>query len=297
MLLASLSVVLTAISVKHVLPAIRPALVLSAASRTRQPLANAPGDAVPGSGAAIAPAAMLFASEPAMAAAPVVDAAPRTPGFGAAIVPAAMLALFASEPAMAAAPMIASAVPSALAAYGHYLALLLSTGSLVTERLLIKDGMSEAEFDTVAIADIVYGGAGALLVYTGYLRVTEYGKGWEFYQHEPIFWVKLTLLAIMGAASFFPTTKIIQLSVSKRDPATPYAPMSPRLVKRMTTLINAELLALASIPLSASLMARGVLYSDSFPWQAGAAPVALALGGLGFKYIKEALDWKEDPVV
>ena len=32
------------------------------------------------------------------------------------------------------------------------------------------------------------------------------------------------------------------------------------------------------------------------PWQAGAAPVVLVLGGLGFKYVKEALDWTEDPV-
>ena len=50
----------------------------------------------------------------------------------------------------------------------------------------------------MAIADAVYGLAGALVVYTGYLRVTAYGKGWEFYQHEPIFWFKMALLAVMG---------------------------------------------------------------------------------------------------
>ena len=37
-------------------------------------------------------------------------------------------------------------------------------------------------------------------------------------------------------------------------------------------------------------------YAESPPWQAGAAPVVLVLGGLGFKYVKEALDWTEDPV-
>ena len=36
---------------------------------------------------------------------------------------------------------------------------------------------------------------------TGYLRATQFGKGWEFYAHEPIFWLKLTLLAVAGAAS------------------------------------------------------------------------------------------------
>ena len=70
--------------------------------------------------------------------------------------------------------------------------------------------------------------------------------------------------------------------------------MSAKLAGRLTSVINAELLAIASIPLAAALMARGVGYADWLPWQAGAAPVALALGGLGFKYVKEALDWQED---
>ena len=147
----------------------------------------------------------------------------------------------------------------------------------------------------MAIADAVYGVAGLLIVFTGYLRVTAYAKGWEFYQHEPIFWLKMLLVAVMGAASFFPTTKIIQRSVAKRNNGGELvAPMSAKLAGRLTSVINAELLAIASIPLAAALMARGVGYADWLPWQAGAAPVALALGGLGFKYVKEALDWQED---
>jgi len=41
-------------------------------------------------------------------------------------------------------------------------------------------------------------------------------------------------------------------------------------------------------------MSRGVGYMDSLPWQAGAAPVGLAVVGLGYKYVKEALTWTED---
>jgi hypothetical protein len=40
-------------------------------------------------------------------------------------------------------------------------------------------------------------------------------------------------------------------------------------------------------------MARGVGYTDWLPWYVGAAPSFLAVGGLGYKYIKEALDWIE----
>jgi uncharacterized membrane protein len=224
------------------------------------------------------------------------DSGVRKEAYGAAaLTAAASLALLTSDPAMAAASA-AGAVPSALAAYGHYLSLLGVAGALVTERLLIKNDMSEADFDTVTTADSVSGIASLVLTVTGYLRVTEYGKGWEFYQHEPIFWLKLVFLAVLAASSFFPTIKIIQLSATKRDPAVPYTPMSPKLVKRMTAIVNAELTALVAIPLTATLMARGVGYADWFPWQAGAALVALTLGGLGYRYVKEALDWTEDAI-
>ena len=108
----------------------------------------------------------------------------------------------------------AAPIPSALAAYGHYLSFMVCTACLTAERLTIKPAMNMAEEKVMAVADSAYGLASLLLVYTGYLRVTQYGKGWAFYQHEPIFWVKLTLLAVAGAASFFPTTIIIQRSVS-----------------------------------------------------------------------------------
>lgn len=191
--------------------------------------------------------------------------------------------------------MDSSAIPSAVVAYGHYLGLVLTCLCLATERLTIKESMTPQEEDRIAIADAVYGLAGLLVVSTGYLRVTQYGKGWEFYSHEPIFWLKLTLVAVMGAASFFPTTKIIQRSVAKRNNGGDLvAPMSAKLAARMTSIINAELLAVATIPLTASLMARGVGYADWLPWQAGAAPAVLSLGALGFKYVKEAIEWQED---
>lgn len=37
----------------------------------------------------------------------------------------------------------------------------------------------------------------------------EYGKGWEFYSYELIFWVKMWLFIVMGSLSLFSTIKII----------------------------------------------------------------------------------------
>jgi len=187
-----------------------------------------------------------------------------------------------------------AALPSALAAYGHYLGLILTTLCLATERLTIKPGMSEEDEELLVKADAAYGLVGLLVAYTGYLRVAFYGKGWEFYQHEPIFWLKMTLAAVVAASSFFPTITVIKRAVAKREEGATVAPMSEKLAARMTSVVNAEILALLTIPLAATTMARGIGYAPWLPWQAGAAPAALALGGLGYKYVKEALDWEED---
>ena len=155
--------------------------------------------------------------------------------------------------------------------------------------------MNKEEEDRMRVFDAVYGLAALLILITGYLRVTEYGKGWEFYQHEPIFWLKLTLAAVSGAASFFVTATIIKRSAAQAEVKDQvFIPMSEKLANRMTSVINAQILAIGAIPLTATLMSRGVLYADWLPWQAGAVPPVLALVGLGFRYVKEAVEWTDD---
>lgn len=195
---------------------------------------------------------------------------------------------------------LSSNILGAFVAYGHYLGLILAAASLTAERFLVKPGMTTEEEEKLAMADIVYGIAGILITVSGYFRITAYGKGWDFYSHEPIFWVKMILFAVMGSSSFFPTIKIIQRSVDiralKEGKKGEIAPMSVKLASRITKVVNAELLALASIPLAATLMARGVGYAEWLPWQAGAGSFAVAFLGLGYKYIKEALEWTEDEI-
>ena len=213
-----------------------------------------------------------------------VDAAPRHRA--PVIVALAAASIVTAGPALA-----ADALPSAIAAYSHYLALMGIVGSLTTERLLLKEDMSEESFDLLATADIVYGLSGLLILVSGYFRATAYAKGWEFYAHEPLFWVKMSLLAVVGSASYFPTIKIVQRAVAKQKGDVP--PLSPALVKRMTSIVNAELLGVLSIPFVATLMARGVFYVDGFPWFVGALPVVGCAGFFGYRYATEALDWAD----
>lgn len=213
--------------------------------------------------------------------------------------PAAQSAALVSGIALLAVPTAASAavvgasnaLPSAIGAYAHFASLLVIVAATVVERCLIKPGMSEEAEDMVAIADIMLGVFGFILFFSGYQRAVNLEKGWEFYSHESTFWLKMTLTAIYGATTFFNTTKIIQRSVAKRNGE--FTPMSEALATRMVQLANVGLLALAAIPLSATLMARGVGYNQDFPWPVGAAFTAVALFGLGYKYIKEALEFDE----
>ena len=109
---------------------------------------------------------------------------PRTCGHGAANEPrcvedapprhrAPVIAALAAASAVAAGPALAAdALPSAIAAYAHYLALMGIVGSLTTERLLLKEDMSEESFDLLVTADIVYGLSGLLILVSGYFRAT-----------------------------------------------------------------------------------------------------------------------------
>merc|ERR1719163_1920609 len=177
----------------------------------------------------------------------------------------------------AAAHASVSPVASAFAAYGHYLGLVLIAATLTTEKFLIKPELTEEEAKTLVVADSVYGIAGVLVLYTGYLRVTQYGKGWEYYAHEPIFWVKMGLFAVMGSSSLFCTTKIVQMAVKQTNGEAGATTLGEKLSARMQKIVNGELLALGSIPLAA-------------------APVALVSLALSVKYVKEAITWEDEPV-
>ena len=53
------------------------------------------------------------------------------------------------------------------------------------------------------------------------------------------------------------------------------------LASRMQLVLDAELTALVSIPLSATIMSPGIGYDDSISWPAEAAGAALLFVGLG----------------
>jgi putative membrane protein len=184
-------------------------------------------------------------------------------------------------------------IASAFVAYGHYLSLFVMVAALMFEKLTIEPGMSKEKETSLVAADATYGIAAVAVLVTGYYRLVEYGKGWYFYSHEPIFWIKMVFFVILGSASLFPTITSIKRFVAAKGDG--WEPMSEKLANRMGAVINAELLMMASIPLSATLMSRGVGYTEAIPIEIiGPAFTGVTAAGLSFKYIKEALTWSED---
>jgi hypothetical protein len=70
-------------------------------------------------------------------------------------------------------------------------------------------------------------------------------------------------------------------------------PITPKLIARLQQIINGEIIAFLAIPLSATLMSRGVAF-NMMSWQTGEAATGLTFFVFAFKYIKEAIDWQED---
>mmetsp|Transcript_25739 Transcript_25739/g.60354 ORF Transcript_25739/g.60354 Transcript_25739/m.60354 type:complete len:332 (-) Transcript_25739:339-1334(-) len=217
-------------------------------------------------------------------------------GASAAVVPAEIPSTVAS--ASSTILTAGGSISSALFAYGHYFSVIGIVAILMTERLTLENGpdLSDGEETRLAVADILYGVTGVLLLYTGYCRANDpaLGKGINFYLHEPVFWLKMAMVGVLGACSLFNTTKIIQRSVARFTAGDdePVEPMSQALCDRMKSVCNAQLTGIVFIPMAATFMARGIGYNESIPWQAEAAGVALVFGGLAFKYVREALTFE-----
>ena len=141
-------------------------------------------------------------------------------------------------------------------AYVHYLSFMLCFGALVLERRLIRPNPDRGEATAMVITDIVYGVAALTLLLSGILRVIHFGQGSEFYTQNPLFWWKVGLYLSVGGLSLYPTVTYILWAIPLRNGELPK--VSETLAKRLGWIINIELMGFASIPLMATLMARGV---------------------------------------
>ena len=134
--------------------------------------------------------------------------------------------------------------------FGHYLGLAAFAAALAVELVLFSRRVGGRTARLLAMADLVYGLAAALIIATGLLKVFAGDKPAVYYGHNMFFHIKLTLFVLIFLASIYPTTHFIRNRRAADSDVVEY----PALVG---TLLQVELAATALVPLLAVMMARG----------------------------------------
>ena len=140
---------------------------------------------------------------------------------------------------------------SAIFAFLHFLSAFGLVSTVILERVLFKPSLSATEVKRLAKIDGLYGLSAITVLIVGFLRVFYFEKGSEFYFSNPMFHIKLTAFIIIGLLSIYPTVKLLKWRKSKED-----ITIDPDVFKRITRVLNIELILLVVLMLSASLMAR-----------------------------------------
>tara|TARA_X000000368_G_C22530501_1_gene493265 strand:- start:136 stop:546 length:411 start_codon:yes stop_codon:yes gene_type:complete len=129
-------------------------------------------------------------------------------------------------------------------------------GALIFERISLKTEPNKKEAISMVAADIVYGIAGITLLVSGIYRVIKFGQGSDFYTHNPIFWTKIIIFALVGSLSLYPTITYVLWAIPLSKGRLPE--VTENLVARLKLIINVELVGFSLIPFFATLMSRGV---------------------------------------
>lgn len=138
--------------------------------------------------------------------------------------------------------------------YLHFISIFAIVGSLVSEHLLLKKELTRKEIKRIALIDGVYGMAALTLLAVGLtLWLGGFGKPSEFYTHNFVFHIKITLFATIGILSIYPTVFFIKNRKGREEELV-------TVPKSIFMLLRLELLLLFTIPLLAGLMAKGIGY-------------------------------------
>lgn len=132
----------------------------------------------------------------------------------------------------------------------HFLGVFTLVSALVAEHLLISKQMDLKTFKKLVTIDGVYG-LGAVMTLTGGLLLWfVVGKPQEFYTANWVFHLKVTLFAVIGILSVFPTYYFLR----NRKTTAEFIEIPSYIV----VILRVELALLVFMPFLATSMARGV---------------------------------------
>jgi putative membrane protein len=145
---------------------------------------------------------------------------------------------------------------SALFAFLHHVAAFALVAALVIERVLTRDELTLNNARRILDADRLFGIAAGVVLVIGLLRVFFFEKGAAYYFHDAAFIAKLSLFAIVGLLSIYPTVEFLKWRKPLRDGVLPV--VSEATMQRVRSIIRWELAGVALVILCAAMMARGI---------------------------------------
>jgi putative membrane protein len=209
-----------------------------------------------------------------------------------ATIPVINLVLAATSPAIS-----SRVIDSSITACTHYVSMLIIIGSIIFERVTVKPNMTNTEEWTMGLADIGIGMSALGVLVSGYHRLA-IEKGIIYYTHQPFFWVKMGIVGYDLGLSLFVTILVIQRTVSLtiNDGVILTGPMSTQMAQRIREITGTHLKALCVMPLTATLMSRGVGsgfvdYTSTNVPTVGSVLVVIITIAACIVYSLEAINW------
>ena len=144
----------------------------------------------------------------------------------------------------------------ALAAYLHFVAMLLTGACLLAEAWILDPDIQPPQVRLLARIDLYYLLAAVAALATGLLRLAVSAKGAGFFLSNPVLYIKLALFVAVGLTSIVPTLRILRWNRALRDGR--FQVMRGSEIAATRQLILVEVALFAGIPLAAVLMARGI---------------------------------------
>jgi putative membrane protein len=145
---------------------------------------------------------------------------------------------------------------SAAFAFLHHVAAFALVAALAIEFVLIRSELTVRNARTILLADAAIGAAAGVILVVGFLRVFFFEKGAAYYFHNVPFIAKLSLFAIIGLLSIYPTRQFLSWRASLRQGTIPV--VEPAKLRTIRAVIHWELAGIVVLILCAALMARGI---------------------------------------
>ena len=141
-------------------------------------------------------------------------------------------------------------------AFVHFVAVFGIFATIFLQWQTMSASPTLADARRIQISDRWYGILAGVVLVVGFLRVYFFEKGTDFYVGNPFFYAKLTLFALVGLLSIYPTVRYLKWRAQTRQGLAPVVAAGE--YKWIALALRVELVLLLAMAVCASLMARGV---------------------------------------